>query len=358
MRYLTFTDLHLREDNWQICRAIFVEIVEVCKKEKIDTVAFLGDFVDSRKALSFDVFQTMQYFERLMSQNNIKVYCLVGNHDKQDYLSESSWLDMFDSSDTIEVVKGRMFIEELQAVGVPYFDEKSKVCSEHLEGAIKIALGRKEKTGQDIDLLTHLAISGVKNNDGSEQENNITPASLKVFRNVKVGHYHNRSKLGDNIEYIGSTRQNNFGEDSDKGYTITESDTGESTRHRFTCVPSYETVTIDLTEHKTSESVMKALNKAKKGFSEDARVRLVAEGPEELTSLIPSKDCKSLGIRIKHKKSDVEVDTSYINIEEYEPLTDESIVVEWKSFKDNIKGVSKSVINNVELKITEANGKS
>lgn len=44
---------------------------------------------------------------------------------------------------------------------------------------------------------------------------------LEDFKAVLCGHYHNRCKIkGTKIEYIGSSRQNNFGEDEEKGYTI------------------------------------------------------------------------------------------------------------------------------------------
>ena len=45
------------------------------------------------------------------------------------------------------------------------------------------------------------------------------------FDKVFVGHYHNRTVIpGTGIEYIGSSRQHNFGEDEEKGYTVLYTD--------------------------------------------------------------------------------------------------------------------------------------
>ena len=48
------------------------------------------------------------------------------------------------------------------------------------------------------------------------------PAHIfEPFDRVFAGHYHNRTKVaGTRIEYIGSSRQFNFGENEEKGYTI------------------------------------------------------------------------------------------------------------------------------------------
>lgn len=45
------------------------------------------------------------------------------------------------------------------------------------------------------------------------------------FDKVFVGHYHNRTVIPQTrIEYIGASRQHNFGEDEEKGYTVLYTD--------------------------------------------------------------------------------------------------------------------------------------
>ncbi len=69
-------------------------------------------------------------------------------------------------------------------------------------------------------LYIHQGIRGAL----SQPTDDELPADMfKKWDKVLVGHYHNRCKFG-NIEYIGSSRQHNFGEDEEKGYTILFSD--------------------------------------------------------------------------------------------------------------------------------------
>ena len=51
---------------------------------------------------------------------------------------------------------------------------------------------------------------------------------FKDFDLVFVAHYHDRITLGENIHYIGSSRQHNFGEDVKKGYVLLNSDSSFS----------------------------------------------------------------------------------------------------------------------------------
>ena len=56
-------------------------------------------------------------------------------------------------------------------------------------------------------------------------ENELSPDVFKAFDKVFVGHYHDRKTIeGTSIEYIGASRQHNFGEDEEKGYTVVYED--------------------------------------------------------------------------------------------------------------------------------------
>ena len=71
-------------------------------------------------------------------------------------------------------------------------------------------------------LYLHEGINGALSQP-SEKE---LPANIfDEFERVFVGHYHNRCVIPKTrIEYIGSSRQHNFGEDEEKGYTVLYSD--------------------------------------------------------------------------------------------------------------------------------------
>ena len=71
-------------------------------------------------------------------------------------------------------------------------------------------------------LYIHEGINGALSTSNDKE---LSPNIFKKWDSVLVGHYHNRCKIkNSNIEYIGSSRQHNFGEDEEKGYTIVYND--------------------------------------------------------------------------------------------------------------------------------------
>ena len=66
---------------------------------------------------------------------------------------------------------------------------------------------------------------GIRGGLATPSDDELPSNIFNGFDSVLVGHYHNRKQIhGTNIEYIGSSRQHNFGEDEEKGYTILYSD--------------------------------------------------------------------------------------------------------------------------------------
>lgn len=62
---------------------------------------------------------------------------------------------------------------------------------------------------------------GIKGGLAMPSDDELPTKIFKDFDAVLVGHYHNRCKIkGTKIEYVGASRQHNFGEDEEKGYTI------------------------------------------------------------------------------------------------------------------------------------------
>ena len=75
----------------------------------------------------------------------------------------------------------------------------------------------------DIILYIHEGVHGALGD--FEIDGELPQEPLLGFKAVVCGHYHNRVKIKKtNIEYIGSSRQANFGEDEEKGYTILYAD--------------------------------------------------------------------------------------------------------------------------------------
>lgn len=83
-----------------------------------------------------------------------------------------------------------------------------------------------ERVRLDPERLNYLYIHEGINGALSQPSDNELPVHLfEAFDKVFVGHYHNRCIIPKTrIEYIGSSRQHNFGEDEEKGYTVIYTD--------------------------------------------------------------------------------------------------------------------------------------
>ena len=69
------------------------------------------------------------------------------------------------------------------------------------------------------------SMRGINGALAQPSEKELPARIFSPFDKVFVGHYHNRTVIpGTGIEYIGSSRQHNFGEDEEKGYTVLYTD--------------------------------------------------------------------------------------------------------------------------------------
>ena len=93
-------------------------------------------------------------------------------------------------------------------------DDAALVAAERLKKMVRAELNASVHN----ILYIHEGINGALS---TPNEKELPTNIFSDFDTVLVGHYHNRCIIkGTNIEYIGSSRQHNFGEDEEKGYTI------------------------------------------------------------------------------------------------------------------------------------------
>lgn len=234
------TDLHLTSNTIDTVFEIIVQVVNLCRQNSINCIFLGGDIFTSRVGQPQSVLSAFAGILDYIQENDIVVVCIPGNHDKTDYTSVESFLDAYDGRNGFTLYKqyGCINVAEhnLRFHFVPYFDEKLKY-KQYLDQAISnVTLDVKNI------LFTHIAISGVKNNDGSEVSNEFNSSSFSAFFKVLVGHYHNR-QLFDNIVYTGSCYQGNFGEDEYKGCTVIYDD--GSIEFLGLSFPKYTTLYLD-----------------------------------------------------------------------------------------------------------------
>lgn len=208
--FLYFTDIHVDDSNHPHVYQIIKEIINHGKKLKCKTLIFGGDWFQQRVEQSeANLLFTKEMFELLNGYFNLHI--IPGNHDKTDYESHSSFLDLF----RINLYSEPTFINHdlcFRFHFVPYYKEDT-IYAEALK-ELKIS-----KDKRNI-LFTHVAVTGVKNNGGREVQNSLTSDLFDKFEKVIIGHYHNAQSF-KNFLYPGSTDQRNFGETwEDKGLHV------------------------------------------------------------------------------------------------------------------------------------------
>ena len=92
---IIINDVHLKSDNIEQVLDLINQAKEYCKKEKIETIYFAGDIVDSRSSLRMDVLQALLKIRQTIIDTNLNMCSIAGNHDCTRYDSADSWLDVW-----------------------------------------------------------------------------------------------------------------------------------------------------------------------------------------------------------------------------------------------------------------------
>jgi exonuclease SbcD len=185
----------------------------------IRDIALGGDLFLSRAAQTLDVLLAVHDALLLAAEYGMRVTMINGNHDKVNQESPRGYCHIFDQHDNVLVADdyialpcpdGQRFILHM----VAYFPENGSFPE------------KLERVRLDPERLNYLYIHEGINGALSQPSDNELPVHLfEAFDKVFVGHYHNRCIIPKTqIEYIGSSRQHNFGEDEEKGYTVIYTD--------------------------------------------------------------------------------------------------------------------------------------
>lgn len=242
---LLLNDIHISKDNIPEFTANWNEALDICHRMNVREIALGGDLFTCRASQTLDVLLAVHDALLSAAECGIRVVVINGNHCKVDPEDPRGYCHVFDQHANVlvaddylslPVAPGQRFV--LHMIG--YFPENGSFCDK-LEAVKKNAL-QPDKLNF---LYIHEGINGALSQPGDKE----LPANIfGDFDKVFVGHYHNRCVIpGTRIEYIGSSRQHNFGEDEEKGYTVLYSD-GEhefiqnraNTRYRTLDVPLEE----------------------------------------------------------------------------------------------------------------------
>lgn len=219
---LLLNDIHISKDNIPAFKANWQEAIYICRKMDVKEIAIGGDLFFSRAAQTLDVLLAVHDALLTAAEHGIHVTIAEGNHDKVNQENERGYCHVFDQHSNVLVCDEYVSLPlgddcrfVLHMMG--YFPEDGSFCTR---------LDRLKEEALDPKRLNFLYIHEGINGALAQPNDKELPAKIfEDFDKVFVGHYHNRTIIDKTrIEYIGSSRQHNFGEDEEKGYTVIYTD--------------------------------------------------------------------------------------------------------------------------------------
>jgi len=336
------TDTHRDKNNIKELDDIFNQLLALCKKLNVKRVFHFGDVFESRIEQPESVLRAVGKDFLKLSDNNIEIYCIPGNHCKTSYISESSFLDEFRFHPNFKLFSstGMLQIGGFFYWFLPYFDENELYIKylNKVKSAIEELSTKVDKSMKHI-LISHIAVRGAKSNRGEVIQNHLNSTLFEVFYKVHLGHFHDRSFIKPNIYYDGAPRQKEFSEDNEKGFTIFYED-GSHEYHQ-SVFKEYKTLEINLKHKNAFENVENAANTFfDRDPTEDYFFRLDITGKEEQIAKLDQHKLKKIGIDLKIRKI----------VEEKEIINIENLKLNKQEIKDEFnKWSEKEKPNNLKL---------
>lgn len=336
--FILINDIHIDKSNGELVKDVFRQVIDIACRKEINRIIIGGDIFTNRSGQPLDCLSTFQDIIDIAEENDIVINAIPGNHDKTDPDDDRSYIDIYRGNRllTIRRKPDIVTINGCLVAFMPYYSE-DKWLSE-FKNLKKEVMRLKKAHNTPCFLITHVAINGVLNNDGTEVNNDLNPSMFGLFAKVFVGHYHNASKVGENVYYTGSAYQGNFGETlTDKGCIIAYNDGSyESIPLKF---PQYIKHVIDVNDTETLRNLIEKYD------GEDYNhIRFVIRGNKVDASKVDLNYISSKGI-----------DCKYESVEERENI-DNSIDVDALNYdkrsitKDFLKFCSENNIKGKQMK--------
>lgn len=218
---LLMNDVHVSKDNIPEFQKNWSEALEICVERKISELVIGGDLWQSRAAQTLSTLMAVRNVLITSESKGIIVTIAEGNHCKVDQESTDGYGHVFSEYPSVDVIHdwGCIGTDDMDLFVMSYFPENGSFTDrlEELQTSKEFVESDRYKV-----LYIHEGINGAL---ATPAEKELPTSIFKAFDKVLVGHYHDRCCIPNtNIEYIGSSRQHNFGEDELKGYTILYSD--------------------------------------------------------------------------------------------------------------------------------------
>lgn len=325
-RFILFSDFHIHNhaNDWRKVDDA-LEVLDWIHKEavdrKIDKVFFLGDFFHVRGYMYPSIVARAYKALAKFRDSDIEMFLLVGNHD-MPYKNTTKHNCITAFGDLAHIIEQPMVYEgaNYDFYLLPYVESTSKL-NWAIDKLSQIAKGGEVRNGNTISrkattnsekqnvLLAHLDIKGAKFHTHVKSTHGTNSTKLsKAFDLVLTGHYHTHQQVKDNVWYIGSPYQINFGEAGEqKGFIVFDDGELEFVENTFSpkymyvspseiddrITDNYVTITVD-----DSSNLIQVREKAAKYNPRNVNVKIDRAQLSEERQLISmkndAKDVKAL----------------------------------------------------------------
>lgn len=222
---LLINDIHVDKDNIEEFNKNWDEAIKVCQCEGVVDMVVGGDMFTSRSSQTLSVLLAVKRALLRATTKGITVTLAEGNHDKVNQEEIEGYNHIFAGLKGVDVIDNHEALywegAKCALLVVCYFPENGSFLDK-LDTAITDAilkLNPDVNSENQIVLYIHEGVHGALGEFDIDGE--LPQEPFENFHKVLCGHYHNRVRIKNtNIEYIGSSRQHNFGEDEEKGYTL------------------------------------------------------------------------------------------------------------------------------------------
>ena len=194
------------------------------EKRGITTIVHLGDIVDRRKYISYQILRRFrQDFVLPILAKNMDFHVLVGNHDVpyKNTNDLNAVRELFAMDGVTDIPNLHLHSEPtewtfdgLNILMMPWINSGN-----YAECLDKIRFTRAEI------MMAHLEVRGFEMHRGVVSHDGFDPKIFERFDRVFSGHFHKRSSAG-NITYLGAPYEMTWSDyDDDRGFHIFDTDT-------------------------------------------------------------------------------------------------------------------------------------
>lgn len=190
------------------------------EERNIDTVWILGDFFENRKMINVQVMNRAMMFLEEFEKRNIKVYCIIGNHD-------TVFKNTNEVTSLVPATKAFPNLTLIRTYEDIEFDGLKVGFVSWISPDVKDQCIQWLKTTDSKVICGHFEINSFEIIRGVVCSNGLEPKLFERFDTVFSGHFHIKSTNGV-IQYLGNPYQTNWGEAGyEKGFHIFDTSTKE-----------------------------------------------------------------------------------------------------------------------------------